>query len=113
MTHYPITSPLWEDPELGLLRLHFNARARRLVFRAKEDGLHVTLPIGTTSTDLQKAIEELKSPLLEKTEAAEVLIIPETKNRKYILTRSPASSFLTPRKEAGPADCLSIAKPQL
>lgn len=65
MTHYPITSPLWEDPELGLLRLHFNARARRLVFRAKEDGLHVTLPIGTTSTDLQKAIEELRPRLRE------------------------------------------------
>ena len=65
MTHYPITSPLWEDPELGLLKLHFNARARRLVFRAKEDGLHVTLPIGTTSTDLQKAIEELRPRLRE------------------------------------------------
>lgn len=60
-----ITSPVWKDPDLGVLRLHVNARARQLVFRAKDDGLHVTLPEGTTVAGLQRAIESLKPRLLE------------------------------------------------
>ena len=59
------TPLVWEDQELGALRLHVNTRARRLVFRAKDDGIHVTLPPGITSSDLRKAIEELRPRLRE------------------------------------------------
>ncbi len=65
MIHCPITSPVWADSELGQIKLHFNVRARRLVFRAKEDGLHATLPMGTTPATLQQALEELRPRLRE------------------------------------------------
>lgn len=65
MSDHSITSSVWEDPELGTLRIHINTRARRLIFRAKDDGLHVTLPKGATTTDLQQAIENLRPKLRE------------------------------------------------
>lgn len=65
MQGHSISSSVWEDSELGVLRLHVNARARRLVFRAKVDGLHVTLPKGTTAADLRRAIDSLRPKLRE------------------------------------------------
>lgn len=69
------TSSVWIDSELGTLHLHVNARASRLVFRAKEDGLHVTLPVGTSSIELQRAIESLRPRLLEACKRRPVAII--------------------------------------
>lgn len=69
------TSSVWIDAELGALHLHVNARARKLVFRAKEDGLHVTLPAGTSSAELQKAVDSLRPRLLEAYKRRRVTVI--------------------------------------
>lgn len=52
-----------EDKELGSLFVRVNARARRLTFRTKEDGIYVTVPPGTTLAEVKNAIEQLRPRL--------------------------------------------------
>ena len=52
-----------EDEELGRLFIRVNVRARRLTFRTKEDGVYVTVPPGTTLSELRSAIEQLRPRL--------------------------------------------------
>ena len=52
-----------DDKELGSLFVRVNARARRLTFRTKEDGIYVTVPPGTTLAEVKNAIEQLRSRL--------------------------------------------------
>ena len=52
-----------EDKELGPLFVRVNARARRLTFRTKEDGIHVTVPPRTSLAEIENAIEQLRSRL--------------------------------------------------
>ncbi len=52
-----------EDKELGNLFVRVNARARRLTFRTKEDGIYVTVPPGTTLAEVKNAIEQLRPRL--------------------------------------------------
>lgn len=52
-----------EDKELGSLFVRVNARARRLTFRTKEDGIYVTVPPGTTLAEVKSAIEQLRPRL--------------------------------------------------
>ena len=52
-----------EDKELGPLFVRVNARARRLTFRTKEDGIHVTVPPRTSLAEVENAIEQLRSRL--------------------------------------------------
>lgn len=52
-----------EDEELGRLLIRVNARARRLTFRTREDFIYVTVPPGTTITEVKNAIEQLRSRL--------------------------------------------------
>ena len=52
-----------EDEELGRLFVRVNVRAKRLTFRTKEEGVYVTIPPGTTLTELKKAIEQLRPRL--------------------------------------------------
>lgn len=52
-----------EDRELGCLLVRVNARARRLTFRVREDAVHVTVPPGTTVTEVVNAVEQLRSRL--------------------------------------------------
>lgn len=54
-----------EDAELGTITWKVNARARRLTFRTKPEGVFVTVPVGTTRKEVEKAIEELR-PKLQK-----------------------------------------------
>ena len=58
-----MTERILEDEELGALFVRVNARARRLTFRTKEDGVYVTILPGTTSAELDKAIEQLRPRL--------------------------------------------------
>ena len=46
-----------EDKELGPLFVRVNARARRLTFRTKEDGIYVTVPPRTSLAEVESAIE--------------------------------------------------------
>ena len=45
--------------------VYVNARARRLVFRTKEDGVHVTVPPRTSLAEIEKTIEQLRPRLRE------------------------------------------------
>ena len=53
-----------EDKELGPLFVRVNARARRLTFRTKEDGIHVTVPPRTSLAEVENAIEQLRLTLV-------------------------------------------------
>lgn len=52
-----------EDEELGQLLVRVNARARRLTFRAAEEGFRVTVPPRTSLAELKNAIEQLRPRL--------------------------------------------------
>ena len=52
-----------EDKELGPLFVRVNARARRLTFRTKEDGIYVTVPPRTSLAEIENAIEQLRPRL--------------------------------------------------
>ena len=53
-----------DDEQLGALLVRADARARRLTFRTKPDGIHVTVPPGTPLAEVKRAIEELRPRLL-------------------------------------------------
>ena len=46
-----------EDDELGSLIVRVNPRARSLVFRTKSDAVYVSVPPGTTTKEVKRAIE--------------------------------------------------------
>lgn len=58
MERYDIT-----DPKLGRLVISPNRRAKRLVFRAKSDGIYVTVPEGCTTQEIERAVETLRDRL--------------------------------------------------
>ena len=53
-----------DDEQLGSLLVRADARARRLTFRTKPDGIHVTVPPGTPLAEVKRAIEQLRPRLL-------------------------------------------------
>ena len=53
-----------EDDELGSLIVRVNPRARSLVFRTKSDAVYVSVPPGTTTKEVKRAIENLRCKLL-------------------------------------------------
>lgn len=65
-----------EDKEFGPMLIRVNARARRLIFRTREDGVHVTVLPGTSLAEVKRALEELR-PRLRAAAA-------EKQNRKLI-----------------------------
>ncbi|MEG0648158.1 MAG: zinc protease, partial [Bacteroides sp.] len=52
-----------DDKELGRLIIREHARAKRLVFRSKSDAIYVSVPLGVTVGEVEKAIEELRGKL--------------------------------------------------
>ena len=54
-----------EDKELGPLFVRVNARARRLTFRTKEDGIYVTVPPRTSLAEIENAIEKQVRKLID------------------------------------------------
>lgn len=59
-----MTSPyVIDDEQLGPLLVRADARARRLTFRTKPDGVHVTVPPGTPLAEVKRAIEQLRPRL--------------------------------------------------
>lgn len=58
-----VVERILEDEELGHLYVCVNSRARRLTFRAKEDGIYVTVPPGTALQELKNAVEQLRPRL--------------------------------------------------
>lgn len=68
-----------EDPDLGEIKLVANAKARRIIVRRKEDGLHLTYPPSVSLSYIKATIEEMKSRLLRLKEQARqiFLFVPE------------------------------------
>lgn len=52
-----------EDEELGRLVVSVNRRARRMTFRTQEDVIRVSVPLGTTDTEIRNAVNQLRSRL--------------------------------------------------
>lgn len=59
-----------EDAELGTITWKVNAKARRMTFRTKPEGVYATVPTGTTQKEVEKAIETLRPKLLKAKEKA-------------------------------------------
>lgn len=59
-----------EDAELGTITWKVNAKARRMTFRTKPEGVFATVPTGTTQKEVEKAIETLRPKLLKAKEKA-------------------------------------------
>lgn len=59
-----------EDAELGTITWKVNAKARRLTFRTKPEGVFATVPAGTTQKEVEMAIETLRHKLLKAKEKA-------------------------------------------
>lgn len=53
-----------EDKELGRLKIRVNPRAKRLIFRTKNDEITVTVPPQTSQKEIEAAIEQLRVKLL-------------------------------------------------
>lgn len=58
-----IVNRIIEDKELGTVFVRVNARARRFIFRSKEDGIQVTVPPRTSLAEVKNAIEQLRPRL--------------------------------------------------
>ena len=54
------------DPELGLITVTVNTRARRIIMRAEVGGLRVTAPFYATKTDIISAINKFRETLKQK-----------------------------------------------
>ena len=54
-----------KDDELGTLFVRVNARARRLTFRVKGDGIYVTVPPRTSLAEVKRAVGQLRPRLRE------------------------------------------------
>ena len=59
-----------EDAELGTITWKVNAKARRMSFRTKPEGVYATVPTGTTQKEVKMAIETLRPKLLKAKEKA-------------------------------------------
>ena len=59
-----------EDAELGTITWKVNAKARRMTFRTKPEGVYVTVPTGTTQKEVKMDIETLRPKLLKAKEKA-------------------------------------------
>ena len=78
-----------EDDELGSLIVRVNPRARSLVFRTKSDAVYVSVPPGTTTKEVKRAIENLRSKLLlSRQKVARPLIDLDYKIRDWVSCRS-------------------------
>ena len=55
----------FEHPEWGLIKVTVNRRARRIIMRADDDGIRVTIPPYATNKDIERALAIHGSKLKE------------------------------------------------
>lgn len=55
----------FEHPEWGFIRITVNNRARRIIMRAREDGIHATVPPMATEHDIERALAKHGDKLKE------------------------------------------------
>ena len=63
-----------EHPEWGTIIVARNARARRIILRARPDGIHITVPTYARQSDIEKAITECVPKLLQRRPTEEAVI---------------------------------------
>ncbi len=56
----------YDDPLLGTVTIKTLATAKRYVVRWKDDGLHITVPVGTTASEFKSTMESWRQKLLSK-----------------------------------------------
>lgn len=57
---------IMEHPQWGTIIVARNARARRIILRARPDGIHITAPTFATQRDIERAIVECVPKLLQR-----------------------------------------------
>lgn len=57
---------IMEHPQWGTIIVAHNARARRIILRARPDGIHITAPTFATQRDIERAIVECVPKLLQR-----------------------------------------------
>lgn len=94
-----------KDDELGTLFVRANARARRLTFRVKGDGIYVTVPPRTSLAEVKRAVGQLRPRLREagRKQARKLLDLDyriDTEFFKLTLVSGQREQFLS-RSESG------------
>ena len=69
----------FEHPEWGLIKVTVNRRARRIIMRADEDGIRVTVPPFATNKDIERALA-IHGNKLKEIQAGKVKIIDSQYN---------------------------------
>ena len=69
-----LTKSIMEHPEWGTIIVARNARARRIILRARPDGIHITVPTYARQSDIEKAITECVPKLLQRRPTEEAVI---------------------------------------
>lgn len=64
----------FEHPEWGLIKVTVNRRARRIIMRADDDGIRVTIPPYATNKDIERALA-IHGSKLKEIQARKVKII--------------------------------------
>lgn len=61
-----LTKSIMEHPQWGTIIVARNPKARRIILRARPDGIHITVPTYATQNDIEKAITECVPKLLQR-----------------------------------------------
>ena len=61
-----LTKSIMEHPQWGTIIVARNARARRIILRARPDGIHITVPTFAKQSDIERAIADCVPKLLQK-----------------------------------------------
>lgn len=64
-----------EHPRWGRIVIMCNPRARRIIMRARPDSIHVTVPPGATSSDIERALDKCGEELLHRRQQNRCAII--------------------------------------
>jgi predicted metal-dependent hydrolase len=70
-----LTKSIMEHPEWGTIIVARNARARRIILRARPEGIHITVPTFAKQSDIERAINECVPKLLTKSPKAKAPLI--------------------------------------
>lgn len=61
-----LTKSIIEHPEWGSIIVARNVRARRIILRARPDGIHITVPAFARQSDIERAIADCVPKLMQK-----------------------------------------------
>ena len=93
-----LTKSIMEHPQWGTIIVARNARARRIILRARPDAIHITAPTFATKSDIERAINECVPKLLQRASQTKESIIDnayriESENFIFRIEEHPADFF--------------------